>query len=108
MKVLLFGGRGYLGGYFRRLYPQAVTPSTDIADPVAVGSVLDEVRPEVVINVAGKAGRPNVDWCEDHKGETLRSNVTGPLVLLEELARRSIYWVHVSSGCIYEGNNGGA
>jgi dTDP-4-dehydrorhamnose reductase len=42
--------------------------------------VLDEVKPDVVINAAGKTGKPNVDWCEDHKEETLRSNDTGPLV----------------------------
>ena len=27
-----------------------------------------------------KTGRPNVDWCEDHKTETLFSNVTAPLI----------------------------
>lgn len=106
MKVLLFG-RGYLAGKFHTIFPSAETADADIADPVAVGATLGRVRPDMVINCAGKTGRPNIDWCEDHKPETLRSNVTGPLVLLEECRRRSLYWVHLSSGCIYEGDKGG-
>ena len=76
----------------------------DIADSTAVSAELDRVKPDVVINAAGKTGRPNVDWCETHKEETLRSNLTGPLVLLDECSKRKIYWVHLGSGCIYEGD----
>lgn len=103
MKILLFGSRGYMGRHFLSVYPDAMCPEADIADPKAVSEALDRERPDVVINCAGKTGRPNVDWCEDHKIETLRSNVTGPLVLLEECGKRGIYWAHVGSGCIYEG-----
>jgi dTDP-4-dehydrorhamnose reductase len=107
MKTLIFGGRGYLGEQFKKLYPDAVAPDADIADAAAVAAALDAEKPDIVINAAGKTGRPNIDWCEDHKIETVRSNVTGPLVLLEECAKRGIYWVHLSSGCIYAGDNGG-
>lgn len=107
MKVLLFGGRGYMGQKFLSVYPDAVMADADIADPHAVAEAINTFRPDVVINTAGKTGVPNVDWCEDHKLETLRSNVTGPLVLLEECAKRGIYWVHLGSGCVYEGDNGG-
>lgn len=107
MKVVLFGARGYLGDHFLRQFPDAVCPSIDIADRAAVARLLDEEKPDIVINAAGKTGRPNVDWCEDHKEETLRANVTGPLILLEECGVRGVYWVHLSSGCIYEGDNGG-
>ncbi len=107
MKVLLFGATGYLGEQFLTLYPDAITPKIDIADPAAVAGILDEIRPDIVINCAGKTGRPNVDWCEDHKDETIHANVIGPLVLQEECLKRGIYWVHMSSGCMYEGDNGG-
>ncbi len=105
--VVILGHRGFIGTHLQAVYPQAKTPDLDIADPRAVGDMLDALKPDVVINCAGKTGRPNVDWCEDHKLETLRSNVTGPLVLLDECAKRGTYWVHVGSGCIYEGENGG-
>lgn len=103
MKILIFGAKGYMGGYFRSLYPDAACPSVDIADQRRVADALDHEKPDTVINCAGKSGVPNVDWCEDHKMETVRSNVRGPLVLLDECAKRNIYWVHLSSGCIYTG-----
>lgn len=105
-RILIFGARGYLGGAFRESYPGATCPNIDIADASAVAGVLDREKPDLVINAAGKTGRPNIDWCEEHREETLRSNLTGPLVLLEECGKRGIEWVHLSSGCIYEGYKG--
>jgi 3,5-epimerase/4-reductase len=105
--VLLFGGRGYLGRSFRAFYPGAVAADADVADRAAVGRALDSSRPDVVINCAGKTGRPNIDWCEAHPAETFRVNVAGALVVLEECLRRGVYLVHLSSGCIYQGDNGG-
>jgi dTDP-4-dehydrorhamnose reductase len=105
VKVLIFGAKGYMGQYFLSLYPDAATPSVDIADARAVGEVLDIEKPDVVINCAGKTGRPNVDWCEDHKEETVHSNVIGPLVLVEECGKRDIYFVHLGTGCVYSGDS---
>lgn len=104
MKVLIFGANGYLGQYFKQMYPDAQTPRVDIGDPAEVSQALDEHRPDVVINCAGKTGRPNVDWCEDHKIETVHSNVLGPLVLIEQCDARGIYLVHLGTGCVYSGD----
>ena len=106
-RVLILGGQGFMGRHFRTIYPEAITPSLDIADRAAVAAALAEHRPDVVINCAGKTGRPNVDWCESHPQETLRANVTGALIVLEECQRRGAYLVHLSSGCIYAGDKGG-
>jgi len=106
-KIIIFGAGGYLGGKLKEIYPDAATPKVDIADPTEVRKVFDELQPDIVINAAGKTGKPNVDWCEDHKEETLRANVTGPLVLLEECMKRKIYLVHVGSGCIFAGTKDG-
>ncbi|MFA5800214.1 MAG: sugar nucleotide-binding protein [Candidatus Peribacteraceae bacterium] len=101
--IIIFGGKGFIGAKLALRFPGAALPSVDIADPTAVRQVLESEKPSVVINAAGKTGKPNVDWCEDHKMETLRSNVTGPLVLLEECLQRGIYFAHIGSGCIYDG-----
>lgn len=107
MKMLIFGGKGFMGRRFAKAFPDALCPPTDIADDAAVQAILEKERPDVVINCAGKTGVPNVDWCETHQDETVRSNVTGPFVLFHELRKRGIYGVHMSSGCIYAGDNGG-
>jgi len=102
-RILLFGASGYLGTYLRERFPDAICLKGDIADRSFVVGELDRVKPSIVLNAAGKTGRPNVDWCEDHKEETLRANVIGPLVLVEECVKRGIYLVHIGSGCIYSG-----
>jgi 3,5-epimerase/4-reductase len=102
MTVVIFGARGYMGNHFLRLFPEAITPNADIAVRHEVALYLDE-HPDLVVNCAGKTGHPNVDWCEEHKMETLSANVTGPLVLAEECAKRHIFFVHLSTGCIYDG-----
>lgn len=106
-KVLIFGAGGYIGSKLKELYPDAATPRIDIADPQEVRRILDEEKPDIVLNAAGKTGKPNVDWCENHKEETLRANVTGPLTLLDECMKRALYLVHIGSGCIYHGDGGG-
>jgi dTDP-4-dehydrorhamnose reductase len=106
-RILIFGGRGYMGQNLLTRHPGAAAANADVADPAAVSKAIEEAKPEVVINCAGKTGRPNIDWCEGHKAETLRANVTGALVVLEECMKRGLYLVHFSSGCIYAGDNGG-
>ena len=96
-----------MGQLFLKTFAGSIGSEEDIADQAAVRRVLEEQKPDVVINAAGKTGKPNVDWCETHKLETLRANVTGPLILLEETQRIGAKLVHMSSGCIYAGDNGG-
>ena len=82
MTTLVFGPDGFLGRQLVGSLPGAWGSAADIADP-------------------------NVDWCETHREETIRSNVTGPLVLLDECQRRQLYLVHLSTGCLFQGDNGG-
>lgn len=58
-----------------------------------------------VINAAGYTGIPNVDACESHKDETTEGNVYWP-IQLEEIAKSNPV-VHIGSGCVYQGDNGG-
>jgi len=64
--------------------------------------VLDEVKPTHVLNAAGCTGRPNVDWCEDHKEETIRSNVIGTLNLTDCCHLKGIHITVFATGCIYQ------
>ena len=67
----------------------------------AVVRELDDVKPAWVLNAAGVTGRPNVDWCEDHKPETIRANVVGTLNLADCCASRGIHCTVFATGCIY-------
>lgn len=102
-RIVIVGGEGFLGGYFRQRLPHAIAAQVDISNMSAVKTMLrDQHKPDLVINCAGKTGRPNVDWCEDNKLATLHSNVTGALVLMEQCLLAGISYVHIGSGCIYD------
>lgn len=66
-----------------------------------VRSTLDTLKPTHVINCAGKTGRPNVDWCESHKLETMESNGLGTHMLAYECEKRGIHCTVLATGCIY-------
>ncbi|KAB8236579.1 hypothetical protein ETB97_012837 [Aspergillus alliaceus] len=54
-----------------------------------------------VFNCAGTRGTPNADWCEDHKVETVRSNVLGALNVVDVAYELGIHVTHIGSACIY-------
>lgn len=111
-------GRGFIAGKFRDAFsllpeldrPELKCSSVDITDESQVKTVMIEDKPDILINCAGKTGRPNIDWCElpENKAMTWASNVYGPILLAKECLKHDVFLVHIGSGCIYEGDNGGA
>jgi 3,5-epimerase/4-reductase len=110
MKILIYG-RGYLGEHFLKYLneqgEEALFGEADIANIDQVRKDISTHSPNIILNCAGKTGRPNVDWCDDHQEETIYSNVTGPLILLQAVTEADIKLVHLGSGCVYDGNNDG-
>jgi len=60
------------------------------------------IKPTHVFNAAGVTGRPNVDWCETHKVETIRANVVGTLTLADVCRERGLIVINFATGCIFE------
>ncbi|MBT5516822.1 sugar nucleotide-binding protein, partial [Candidatus Peregrinibacteria bacterium] len=103
MKILIFG-KGYIGHKFTDFFgDKAVLSDVRIENYSEVKAEIEKQMPDVVINCAGKTGRPNVDWCEDNKMETMASNVLAPLILARACEALDVYMVHIGSGCVYEG-----
>ena len=102
MKTLVFGP-GFLGHKIASFLPHAKLSWADITDPEQIAHAIETARPDVVVNAAGKTGRPNVDWCEAHALETWRSNALGPMLLHAACERRSLYLLHLASGCVFYG-----
>ena len=109
--IRIFGATGYLGGklaaYYRTQGWEVRDSRVDIVDISAVREALITEKPDVVLNAAGKTGRPNVDWCESHAPETIAVNVVGALNIALVCAELDLYMAHIGSGCIYAGDNGG-
>lgn len=108
MNILVLGG-GFLGmrvaeKFEAQLITDRINNEHDLYEVISNG-VME--WPDVIINCIGKTGRPNVDWCESNKAETYVSNVHVPYILAEFCKKHNIKLVHISSGCIYQGDNGG-
>ncbi len=102
VRMLVFGA-GFLGQRLAGALPGGTLSRADITDRAAVDGALEAAAADVVVNAAGKTGRPNVDWCEVHREETWRSNVRGPAVLAAACADAGAHLLHLSSGCIFDG-----
>jgi 3,5-epimerase/4-reductase len=103
---LVFGGQGWIGSKVIEMLKQqgetVYSSACRLEDRNLIEQELQTLKPDFVLNCAGKTGRPNVDWCEDHQEETIRSNVIGCLTLADIC---SVYGIHVTvfaTGCIYE------
>jgi len=114
MKIVILGCTGYVGSRFylsainRKHTVDVVTrQSANAADFKNLKDVLSVLRPDFVVNAAGYTGKPNVDACELNKDSTIIGNVVLPQVVAQVCDSLSIRWGHVSSGCIYSGDNGG-
>lgn len=106
-KVLIFGGKtGWIGGLMYDLCVEkgieAVKAETRIENRESLAKELDEVKPSHVLMAAGITGRPNIDWCEDHKPETIRTNVIGTLNVADLCNERGIHVTVYATGCIFQ------
>ncbi len=105
MKILIFG-KGWIGSRMAETWhSEAIVSNARIDDRAAVLAEIEKHQPDVVVNAAGKAGTPNVDWCETHQLETMRSNTIGALVLAEVCQEKNVYLLHLGTGCIFYGHH---
>jgi len=106
MSFLIFGKTGWLGsklGNILKEQNKTVHFATSrLENREEVAKELDSIKPEFVLNAAGLTGRPNVDWCESNKIETMRVNVIGTLNLADLCQTRKIQLTIFATGCIYE------
>lgn len=111
--IFILGAQGYVGRRFTTFLNERglkVIPlsraEVDYADTSALRKLLQQSRPDFLINAAGFTGKPNVDACESAKAETLMGNTVLPLRIAEACAAEKVTWGHISSGCIYQGSRG--
>ena len=109
--ILLLGKSGYIGGAFVRELERRGERHTGLSRPdVENGFVLAKVirsyhNVKLIINCAGYVGKPNVDACEHHKADAITGNVLLPKMVSDICNDLDIRFMHVSSGCIYNGHD---
>ncbi len=105
--ILVFGGKnGWIGQKIVKLLKEmGHTPLCAQSRLENRQHIIDEIKhtnPDAIINAAGIIGNPNVDWCEEHRQETIRTNVIGTLNLADIAFMHRLHLTNISTGCIYE------
>jgi dTDP-4-dehydrorhamnose reductase len=108
--VFLLGASGYIGQAFANELSHQKIPFTplsrreiDYANFRTLRAALLKTKPDFVVNAAGFTGKPNVDACENQKGETVAGNVTLAQTVAQACDAAGVRLGFVSSGCIYTG-----
>ena len=109
--ILLTGSNGYIGSQFvRELSKRGLKFMTATREDCTwnrLADLIDDNRVDFLINAAGYTGKPNVDACENNKDKTVDGNILLPLQISMACVMTGIPWGHVSSGCVYHGDNNG-
>ena len=100
MKVIILGN-----GYIASHLPYEVVDYRLTPNEESMFNLIEENKPDVIINCTGFCGRPNVDQCEIQKSKTYMANVVIPASLAYECEREGVRLIHIGSGCIYFGKS---
>ena len=107
MKFYILGASGFMGSrcadYLTKEGHDVLTDRLDVTDFPSLKQAFERAKPDVVINFAGVRAYPNIDWCEDHKEETVLVNVGGAINAMLAALSVGAYPIQVASGCIYTG-----
>lgn len=106
LKFLIYGRTGWIGGLLGKICEKQGIPfeygKGRLEERAQLLADIQSVKPTHVFNAAGVTGRPNVDWCETHKPETIRTNVVGTLTLADVCREHGILMMNYATGCIFE------
>lgn len=115
MKIILYGGNGYIGKQLKVLFEKrgdiVICPKTRL-ESRTIACDLDEHRPHRVISCTGRThGMSNdgtksilsIDYLEQpgKVDENIKDNLYGPVHLALLCHQRGIHYTYVGTGCIY-------
>lgn len=102
-RILVFGTEGQLARSFRLYSPDAKfvqRSQCDFENPAQITAVLDQFKPNVVINPAAYT---QVDLAEDESGRAFAINATAPQYIAEWCRRADASLIHYSTDYVYSG-----
>jgi dTDP-4-dehydrorhamnose reductase len=108
MRILAAGWHGQIASAFMQIAPQRRDisafaigrPGLDICEPRSVERALGDIRPDVLINLAGYT---DVDGAESEPELAFALNSAGARLLAEAAARRGVPIIHISTSYVFDG-----
>lgn len=108
MKVLIYGGKGWIGSQFAALCigHDVVTSDTRVDDHVAIRKEIETILPDRVVCMIGRTSGPgynNIDYLEQQGKlvENIHDNLYGPLLLANVCNDLGIHMTYMGTGCIF-------
>ncbi|NLK28647.1 MAG: dTDP-4-dehydrorhamnose reductase [Clostridiales bacterium] len=116
-KVLITGASGQLGLALNQLFKEKEDyiiyqtdrsedsehgiMALDISDEEAVNAMIDQIKPEIIINCAALTA---VDLCETEEQMAYRINALGPKYLAVAADKKDAKLIHISTDYVYDGH----
>jgi 3,5-epimerase/4-reductase len=105
--VLVYGGKtGWFGQEVVKILQaeghHPVCGESRLENRESIIKEIETVKPDYIINTAGVTGRPNINWCEDHKQDTIRTNIIGALNLIDVAYVKGLHITHFGTGCLFD------
>ena len=106
IKTLILGANGMLGYDLQKIFPDAVARGRDldITDEALVSTSIQELNPDLVINVAAYT---DVDGCEDNPEIAFRVNGKALEYIAKACSKTEATLVHYSTDYIFDGSKEG-
>jgi len=105
---IIFGSTGFLGQniikYLKLFNKNYIICSLRLEQVNEIIKYIELYNPKYVINCAGLTGIPNIFWCDEHRLETIETNITYQLTLSKICNDKNIHLTIFGSGGIFNDN----
>lgn len=105
---VIFGSNGFLGSniikYLKLENKNYIICPFRLEQLTEINNFLDIYQPKYIINCAGLTGSPNIFWCDNHKTETIETNITYQLTLAKLCKDKNIHLTVFGSGGVFDTN----
>lgn len=102
----VLGGNGFIGTVImdsiKKIDKTVYKTNRRLEEVEKIEKELDLYKPQYVICSAGITGNPNISWCEDHKTETIETNITYQMTLANLCRKKNIHLTIIGSGVIFK------
>lgn len=101
IETLVLGSNGFLGQQLLKHIPNSIGSTTRLKH---IEDELKFLKPKYVVSAAGISGKPTIDWCETHRDETIDTNLTQQLHLIQVCKTLGIHLTILGSALVYDGD----